>query len=82
MRVTHGFEKSAWNLTEYRLINNAPWEAELIVDQTAAHTLTMFDGSNTARQVLKQLREVANVGVNAYAALIHRLVGAGVVEVV
>ncbi len=82
MRVSHEFGKAAWDLTEYRLLNDTPWETEMVIDQTAAHALTLFDGGNTGRQALNQLREVAGVGVPAFATLVHRLVTAGMVELI
>ena len=81
MRVTHNFAETGWNLKEYRLLNDAPWESELIIDQTGAHALTLFDGQSTGRQCLNQLREVAGVGVPAFATLLQRLVSAGIVAI-
>jgi hypothetical protein len=54
----------------------------MIIDQTAAHALTLFDGKSTGRQALNQLREVAGVGVPAFATLVQRLVTGGIVELV
>ncbi|MEO8029000.1 MAG: methyltransferase, partial [Bryobacteraceae bacterium] len=80
LQIVHGFESAAWEIQDFRILNDSPWDATIAADQPTAHLMSLLTGERNGAACLREFRQAVDASPAEFAQRIRVLVSGGFVE--